>query len=68
MNKNAEVYLKQVLDHYLTSRDFNGLPLDLEDLKKLRDEIKVLVQNDKIYLGNKSNDSSYYLNNWDIIN
>jgi hypothetical protein len=50
MNKLTEEFLKQVLEQYLTSRDFNGLALTLEHLKTIRKEIRELVSDEKISL------------------
>lgn len=50
MKQIAEEFLKQVLEQYFTSRDFNGLSLNLEHLKTIRPEIRELVANEKISL------------------
>jgi len=50
MSTEALKFLEDVLDKYLTSRDFNGLPLTLEHLKTIRSSIRELIQDEKISL------------------
>jgi len=45
--------------------------IDLENIlvinKNTRYRVNVKLRNNKLYVGNKENDCTYYLNNWDII-
>jgi hypothetical protein len=43
-----------------------GVLLPIKNYDKYR--VNIRLREDKIYLGNKNHEVSYYLNNWDIIN
>lgn len=50
MHIMSDEILEEVLDSYLTSRDFNGLPFTLNEIKTSRLELQELVKAEKISL------------------